>query len=701
MNLVIVESPTKCKTIKKYLGNDFEVMASKGHIRDLSTTGKGGLGVDVDNDFRPTYVNDKTKGLLIRQLKQASAKADKVYLATDPDREGEAISWHLCQVLGLDEKTTPRLEFHEITKHAIEKAMLSPRTIDMSLVQSQETRRIIDRIMGFKLSGLLKSKIGAKSAGRVQSVTLKLITDREKEINEFVPQEYWYLAVNLDNKIKAVYDSSKGDMALTSEEDVNNVLASLGEEMTVSFLNVRNRTSQSRPPLITSTMQQEAFNKFRYSTSKTSKIAQELYEGIDVGNGPVGLITYMRTDSIRLSPEFTYAASEYIEKKFGKEYLGYTGPRTASKGLVQDAHEAIRPTTLELDPESIKSYLSKEQYNLYKLIYNRALASLMSPKIDEVTQVKFSPEMGSSISFKAEGVVNIFDGFTKLYQLDDSEEDKLPALELGQKVKINSIDKEQKFTLPPSRFNEAKLVKTMEELGIGRPSTYASTLSLLQDKGRGYVTSTKGVLTPTEKGIQTVDNLVEFFPKFMDVKYTSKMEKDLDDIVDGNSSRHDLLSGFYNEFQSSFEDAKTNMEKVKGKPTGRTCPKCGAELLIKKGRYGEFVACSNYPTCSYIEKEEKEAPKQLEEMCPDCGKPLVVRKTKKGEFIACSGFPKCHYTRSIEDDSAPKKEAPVLTDKMCPKCGKPMFIRKGVRGKSDFYGCSGYPKCRYSEAIKN
>jgi DNA topoisomerase-1 len=287
-----------------------------------------------------------------------------------------------------------------------------------------------------------------------------------------------------------------------------------------------------------------------------------------------------------------------------------------------------------------------------------------------------------------------------LYQVDDNEEGKLPPLELGQKVKITSIDKEQKFTLPPSRFNEAKLVKTMEELGIGRPSTYASTLSLLQDKGRGYVTSSKGILTPTEKGIQTVENLVEFFPKFMDVKYTSKMEKDLDDIVDGNSSRHDLLVGFYNEFQRSFEDAKANMEKVKGQPTGRMCPKCGAELLIKKGRYGDFVACSNYPTCSYIEKEEKEAPKLLDELCPECGKPLVVRKTKKGEFIACSGFPKCHYTRSLEGDETPKKETPVLTDKICPKCGKQLFLRKGVRGKSDFYGCSGYPKCRYSEALK-
>jgi DNA topoisomerase-1 len=515
-----------------------------------------------------------------------------------------------------------------------------------------------------------------------------------------VPQEYWYFALNLEDKIKAVYDSSKGDMALVSEEDVNQVISSLGEEMVVSFLNVRNRTSQSKPPLITSTMQQEAFNKYRYSTSKTSKIAQELYEGIDVGSGPVGLITYMRTDSIRLSPEFTNAASSYIENKYGKQYLGYTGPRNSSKGLVQDAHEAIRPTSLELDPESIKAHLTKEQYNLYKLIYNRALASLMSPKIDEVTQVKFSPKLGSSISFKAEGIVNIFDGFTRLYQVDDNEEGKLPPLELGQKVKITSIDKEQKFTLPPSRFNEAKLVKTMEELGIGRPSTYASTLSLLQDKGRGYVTSSKGILTPTEKGIQTVENLVEFFPKFMDVKYTSKMEKDLDDIVDGNSSRHDLLVGFYNEFQRSFEDAKANMEKVKGQPTGRMCPKCGAELLIKKGRYGDFVACSNYPTCSDIEKEEKEAPKLLDELCPECGKPLVVRKTKKGEFIACSGFPKCHYTRSLEGDETPKKETPVLTDKICPKCGKQLFLRKGVRGKSDFYGCSGYPKCRYSEALK-
>ena len=700
MNLVIVESPTKCKTIKKYLGSDFEVMASKGHIRDLSTTGKGGLGVDIENDFKPKYINDKTKLALIKQLKDAASKADKVYLATDPDREGEAISWHLCEVLGLDEKTTPRLEFHEITKPAIAKAMENPRTLDMSLVQSQETRRIIDRIMGFKLSGLLKSKIGAKSAGRVQSVTLKLITDREKEINSFVPQEYWYLGLNLEGGMKASYDGAKGELTLSTIVDVNNITTELGKEVEVVQLNVRNRTSQSKPPLITSTMQQEAFNKYKYSTSKTAKIAQELYEGIDVGNGPVGLITYMRTDSIRLSPEFTAVAVNYIEKKYGKEYVGYIGPRQ-SKGLVQDAHEAIRPTTLELDPESIKSHLTKEQYNLYKLIYNRALASLMSPKVDEVTQVKFSPKKGSTIFFKTEGVVNVFDGYTKLYQLEDASENKLPSLTLGQKVTIKDIIKEQKFTTPPSRFNEAKLVKTMEELGIGRPSTYASTLSLLQDKSRGYLTSTKGTLYPTEKGIQTVDNLTEFFPKFMDVKYTSKMEEDLDCIVDGNSSRHDLLTAFYNDFQASFDVAKLNMEKVKGVPTGRMCPKCGAELLVKKGRYGEFVACSNYPDCSYIEKEEKEAPKTLDEMCPECGKPLVLRKSKKSEFIACSGFPKCHYTRSIDNPDAPKKEIPVLTDKICPKCGKNLFLRKGVKGKSDFYGCSNYPKCRYSEPIKN
>lgn len=696
MKLVIVESPTKCSTIKKYLGSDYQVVASCGHIRDLSTHGKGGLGVDIENEFKPNYENSKDKLKIISELKSYKKKADEVYLATDPDREGEAISWHLCEVLGLDVNTTKRLEFHEITKPAILKAIKEPRTIDMSLVQSQETRRIIDRIMGFKLSNLLKNKIGSVSAGRVQSVTLKLITDREKEINDFVKEEYWNIDLDLENGIKVKYDSSiDGELKkITNEKEANEIISSLDDHCVINSLQVRQRRVESKPPFTTSTMQQEAYLKHRYSTKKTQSIAQKLYEGIDLGNQTIGLITYMRTDSIRLSPEFVNNALGYIKKEFGDKYVGKENNRQG-KGLIQDAHEAIRPTSLELTPKSIKQYLTTDEYNLYSLIYKRALASLMAPKLEEVTQVKL--QSGKSL-FKCEGVVTTFDGYSKLYESSEKTEDskKLPSLSKGQVIAITKVNKEQKFTLPPARFNEAKLVKTMEELGIGRPSTYASTISTL--KTRKYVTSEKGVFTPTDQGTDTVINLCEFFPPFMDTTYTSNMEKKLDDIVDGNDSRLNLLNSFYQEFNSLFLVAQKEMSKAKPVETGELCPLCGSPLVIKKSKYGEFTACSNYPDCHYIKPKEVKPLEILEnEVCPKCGKPLVKRTSKNGEFYACSGFPKCRYIKGQEDN---KKQEDVVSDKVCPKCGKPLLIKKGRNNKGDFYACSGFPRCRYIESIK-
>ncbi len=696
MKLVIVESPTKCTTIKKYLGSDYQVVASCGHIRDLSTHGKGGLGVDIENEFKPDYENSKDKLKIISELKSYKKKADEVYLATDPDREGEAISWHLCEVLGLDVNTTKRLEFHEITKPAILKAIKEPRTIDMSLVQSQETRRIIDRIMGFKLSSLLKNKIGSVSAGRVQSVTLKLITDREKEINDFVKEEYWNIDLDLENGIKVKYDSSiDGELKkIANEKEANHVISSLDTHCVISSLQVRQRRVESKPPFTTSTMQQEAYLKHHYSTKKTQSIAQKLYEGIDLGNQSIGLITYMRTDSIRLSPEFVNNALEYIKKEFGDKYVGKVNNRQR-KGLIQDAHEAIRPTSLELTPKSIKQYLTTDEYNLYSLIYKRTLASLMTPKLEEVTQVKL--QSGKSL-FKCEGVITTFDGYSKLYESSEKTEDskKLPLLSEGQVIAISKINKEQKFTLPPARFNEAKLVKTMEELGIGRPSTYASTISTL--KIRKYVISEKGVFTPTNQGIETVINLCQFFPPFMDTTYTSNMEKKLDDIVDGNDSRLNLLNSFYQEFNSLFLVAQKEMSKAKPVETGEQCPLCGSPLVIKKSKYGEFTACSNFPDCHYIKPKEIKPLEILEnEVCPKCGKPLVKRTSKNGEFYACSGFPKCRYIKGQEEN---KKQENVVSDKICPKCGKPLKIKKGRNNKGDFYACSGFPKCRYIESIK-
>ncbi|MDD7735299.1 MAG: type I DNA topoisomerase [Bacilli bacterium] len=696
MKLVIVESPTKCNTIKKYLGSDFQVMASCGHIRDLSTKGKGGLGVDIDHDFKPDYENSKDKYKIISELKNAKKKASEVYLATDPDREGEAISWHLCEVLGLDPNTTKRLEFHEITKGAILKAIDNPRVIDMSLVQSQETRRIIDRIMGFKLSTLLKNKIGSVSAGRVQSVTLKLITDREKEIQGFVPSEYWNIEAELENGLKIKYENSLDgqNKTISSLEQAQKIVDSLSDEFKVDSLQVRSRRVESKPPFTTSTLQQEAYSKLHFSTKKTQSVAQKLYEGVDIGNNEtVGLITYMRTDSIRLSPEFVNNSISFIKDNYGQSYVGRENTKQ-SKGMVQDAHEAIRPTSLNLNPKSIKQYLSSDEYNLYNLIYKRALASLMSAKQEEVTQVKF---LNNGQIFKCEGVVTTFDGYSKLYETADqnSQDKKLPPLEAGQIIKSKEVTKEQKFTLPPSRFNEAKLVKTMEELGIGRPSTYASTISTL--KARKYVTSDKGVFTPTEQGIETVKQLAHFFPPFMDTTYTSNMEKKLDDIVDGNDSRINLLRNFYEEFNSFYQVALKEMDKAKPVETGEICPVCFSPLVIKKSKFGEFTACSNYPTCRYIKPKETKPLEVLEnEVCPKCGRPLVKRTSKNGDFYACSGFPSCRYIKGQEE----QKKLDEITDKICPKCGKPLLKKKGRNNKGDFLACSGFPKCRYIESIK-
>ncbi len=692
MKLVIVESPAKCTTIQKYLGEDYLVKASLGHIRDLATTGKGGLGVDVDNGFAPTYAINKEKIKTVYELKALAKQADEVILATDPDREGEAIAWHLANVLGLDPATNKRWEFHEITRDSIKEAMSKPRTIDMNLVASQETRRILDRIIGFKLSALLNSKIHSKSAGRVQSAALKLINDHDDEIKKFVPEEYWNILVKIAFKDKEFnlnylgFEGKKSD--ITSKKDADTILEQIGKEVTVISTEKSYRTTESKEPFTTSTMQQEAFAKLKFKTKKTQYLAQGLYEGVEIAGEHVGLITYMRTDSTRLSPAFIGHATNYIKNTYGEEYLGHA--RQLQKvGHMQDAHEAIRPTADFRTPESVRKYLSPDQYSLYRLIYNRTMASLMKPKKDEVTKVIFD---ANGHRFQLEFVRNVFKGYEIVIK-DNNDEYRGAIPEFKEKEVFQILEKsgEQKFTQPPAPYTEAKLVKLMEEVGIGRPSTYVSTIETL--KSRAYINNNGGVLTVTEQGDVTCAVLDKYFPEIVSSKYTAKMENQLDSIKDGNNSRVKILNSFYKPFLEELEVAKEKIWKTPSETTGELCPRCGSPLIYKEGKNGRFVGCSNLPKCKYVKKEVKELV-YTGATCPNCGKPMVERKDRRGNiFHACSGYPKCNY---IEPS---KVEAPKAADvvKPCPKCGGNLIRKKGKY--SSFLGCSNFPKCTYMEKI--
>lgn len=687
MKLIIVESPTKCETIKKYLGNEYTVVASYGHIRDLSTTGKGGLGVAIEQDFKPTYVINKDKVKVVNSLKKQAKAAEEIFLATDPDREGEAISWHLADVLKLDAHTTKRLEFHEITKTAILRAIEQPRTIDLDLVASQETRRIIDRIMGFKLSTLMKRKIGSVSAGRVQSVTLKLITDREKEIAAFVPEEYWTIQGTFDGAYKASLESYQGTkVAIASEKEADEILKSLSDTFTVSDVSRHNRYTDSQVPFRTSVLQQVAYTSCKFSTRQTQTYAQKLFE--------MGLITYIRTDGTGLAKEFIEHGRNYIYQKFGAEYLASKEKLRSleNKDRSMMAHEAIRPTSLDNTPELVKAnyHLERNLLALYRLIYQRSLAALMAPKKEEVTSVKF---LNNGYVFSYTGSVLLFDGYSKVYRAEEEDADlKVASYAVGDTVTDAELTKEQHFTKGPMRYNEAKVVKSMEELGIGRPSTYASTIATLY--ARDYIKNEKGSLYPTEQGIVTVENLSKFFEPFMETNYTAKMESELDEVKVEDGTRSKILNEFYDEFETLFEKAQKDMEKEKPKLSGGTCPECGKPLVFRKSKFGQFEACSGYPHCTYVKREEKAPPVYSDKTCPNCGKPLVLRKSKKGEFFACSGFPHCRY---IEGQ---KTEASADTGLSCPRCGKPLVLKKGKPGHSDFYACSGFPKCRYLRSVK-
>ena len=692
--LVIVESPSKSRTIEKYLGNDYKVVSSKGHIRDLATSGKGGLGIDIENNFTPTYVISKDKRETVKELKETAKKCSEIYLASDPDREGEAIAWHLAEVLEVDKDQKNRVIFNEITKNAVIDAFKSPRTIDMDLVKSQETRRMLDRIIGFKLSGLLKNKIKSKSAGRVQSVALNLIVEREKEIQAFKSEEYWTIDALITKghkKFKASLNKINGKkVKIQNEEEAKAIEEACSGDYVITKIEKKVKKKQPRLPFITSTLQQEASTKLNFSSKKTMSIAQKLYEGISIKGNHEGLITYMRSDSTRLSDVFVKEAFDYIEKEYGKKYVGKVHQKNNKNA--QDAHEAIRVTHIDYTPESIKDDLTNDEYKLYKLIYARTIAYLMAPSLSDSVSVTIE---NAGHEFNASGSVLTFDGYLKAYKdYEQNKDEVLPEMSEQEILKDVSLDRKQHFTEPPLRYSEARLIKEMEEKGIGRPSTYATIIDTIQK--RLYVELVKSnensktkVFIPTEQGILTDAKLQEYFSSIINVSYTANMEKDLDEIAEGKKESVTELREFYDKFVPLLDEAYEKMEKVTPQKTGELCPECGSELVYRNGKYGRFISCSNFPACKYT-KSENEEEVRSEETCPNCGSPMVMKKGRYGSFLACSNYPEC---KTIKKINAPKEE-PKPTGEMCPECGKPLIERKSRYGTT-FVGCSGFPKCRY------
>lgn len=691
--LVIVESPSKSRTIEKYLGSDYKVVSSKGHIRDLATTGKGGLGIDIENNFTPTYIVNKDKKETVKDLKAQAKKCSEVFLASDPDREGEAIAWHLAEVLEVDKESQNRVIFNEITKNAVIEAFKNPRTIDMNLVKSQETRRMLDRMIGFKLSGLLKSKIKSKSAGRVQSVALNLIVEREKEIEAFKSEEYWTIEalVSKDKKkFKASLNKINGKKAkIANEEEAKMIESHCSNDYVVTKIDKKVKKKQPRLPFITSTLQQEASTKLNFSSKKTMSLAQKLYEGISIKGNHEGLITYMRSDSTRLSDVFVKEAFSYIENEYGKNYVGRVHSKNNKNA--QDAHEAIRVTHIDYTPESIKSDLTNDEYKLYKLIYARTMAYLMAPSVSDSVSVVIE---NNGHEFNANGSVLTFDGYLKVYRdYEQTKDELLPELEVNEVLKNVKLESKQHFTEPPLRYSEARLIKEMEEKGIGRPSTYAMIIETIQK--RAYVELMKSsensrtkVFKPTQQGILTDQKLQEYFSSIINVHYTAEMEKDLDMIAEGQKESVKELQEFYDKFTPLLDEAYQNMEKIAPEKTGEICPECGHALVYRNGRFGRFISCENYPECKYTKGEEENP--ETKEVCPNCGSLMVMKKGRYGSFLACSNYPEC---KTIKKNGKSAEEAKP-TGENCPECGKPLIERKSRYGTT-FIGCSGFPKCRY------
>lgn len=676
-NIVIVESPAKSKTITKYLGKDFEVLASYGHVRDLPVYT---IGVDLENNFEPSYKTIKGKEKVLKAIKEAIKKAETVYLATDPDREGEAIAWHVKEGAKIPDEKTKRVVFNEITKTAVQHAIANPRELDLNLIDAQQARRILDRIIGYRMSPLLSKKIRkGLSAGRVQSVAVKLLCEREREILAFVPEEYWvidgkFLGGKPESEFTAklfAKDTAKNKIEMKNKADADKVLADLkNAKVLVDSKTAKEQARNPYPPFMTSTLQQDASRKLGWTASRTMRVAQQLYEGVEVNGEAQGLITYMRTDSLRVADEALGAAKKLISKRYGKDYLPRS-PRQYKKGKnTQDAHEAIRPTVVDFVPGEISASLSEEQLKLYRLIWDRFVASQMaSAKVEGTTIIL----RANDYLFKLTGQVILFDGFLKIYQegRDEGDEEegnsRLPNLEKGDEVKPASIDGEQKFTQPPKRFTEASLVKELEERGIGRPSTYAPTIGTIVD--RKYVERNARQLKPTDLGMLVDEKLAEFFDRILDYDFTAKMENQLDEISEGKYVWHELVGQFFELFQKDVDNAMENMEKVNmDRPTDEKCEKCGSDIVIKTGRYGEFKACTNYPEC----KNTKAIIVEMGVNCPDCGSPIVERRSKRGKvFYGCSGFPKCK--KAFWDKPVQEK---------CPKCGYGLLVVKEKAGKA-------------------
>lgn len=667
-NLVIVESPTKTKTISKILGKDYKVMASIGHLRDLP---KSQFGVDIENNFEPKYINVRGKAKIINELKAAAKKADKVYLATDPDREGEAISWHLAHLLDLDPEEANRVSFTEITEYGVKEGMGKPRKIDLSLVDSQQARRIMDRIVGYEISPILWKKVkSGLSAGRVQSVAVKLIVDREREIEAFVPEEYWSIhglhkKGDLDFS-SDLYGRMKGDkaekLAIGNKEEADMILADLADRMTVTEVKQSRRSRKPYAPFTTSTLQQEASRRLGFSTSKTMTLAQQLYEGIEIGKeGQVGLITYMRTDSTRLSQQFIGEAKAYILEEFGDKYASKGIAYAGKKSNAQDAHEGIRPSSAFRDPQSMSAYLSRDQFRLYDLIWRRAVASQMKSAVYKSTLVKLDNQ---GYEFRVNGVEPVFDGFQRVWPTKDSSV-ILPPLKKGEEVSVLKFDQKQHFTQPPSRYTEASLVQVLEENGIGRPSTYAATIKSIQS--RRYVDMEEKKFFPTQLGKNVNDFLVKSFSDIINEKFTAEMEERLDAIADGKVDWRDLMSRFYGIFSKDLTKAKQDMTsyKVADKKTGEKCPECGSDLVIKHGRNGDFIGCSSFPDCTYTASIIK----KVGVSCPRDGGDIIEKISKRGKvFYACSNYPACDYASWDKP-----------TGENCPLCGDLMVHRKNRR----------------------
>ena len=688
-NLIIVESPAKARTISNFLGKNYKVVASKGHIRDLPKSSFG-ITVEEDGTFVPKYSIPREVNPTVKELKKLAKEAETIFIATDEDREGEAIGYHIAMAIKKEPESLPRIVFHEITKTAIAHALETPRKIDMDAVNAQQARRLLDRIVGYKLSPLLASKIQkGLSAGRVQSSSLKIVVDREREIKAFKPEEYWTIDALFEKDIDAAifaFDGQKMDrMTIKNETMAMEIVQSaVKEHFVVESLEKKERKSKTPPPFMTSTLQQSASTQLGFSPKKTMMVAQKLYEGVKTNKGNMGVITYMRTDSLNLAKEAVTSAREYIQSNFGDKYLPAKAKNyaTRSKGA-QEAHEAIRPTMVDFTPLLAKDYLSADEFKLYRLIYNRFLACQMTEARLESQTLLFK---GEKSTFKASGRKLLFDGFYRVTGYN--EKDKLlPELTKGQSVTLDDIKPEQHFTEPPARYNEASLIKKLESLGIGRPSTYAPTITILQT--RKYINIEKKRIHPTEIAFTVIEMLEEYFSEIVDSSFTSNMEAQLDKIDEGRLDWQKVLGDFYDPFMLKITEGKAKIKSQKmAIPTGEFCPKCGSELLRRKGRFGEFIACSNFPKCKYTTDLEGNAPPEPEKtdiVCEKCGEFMVIKDSRRGKFLACSAYPKCKNAQPL----VPPRELDIP----CPKCGSKILEKEGKRGT--FYGCSNYPKCRF------